>query len=145
MEFKDEYWFLNNMCETPITYKDLTYRNVEAAFQAQKCPDRAEEFVNLKGFEARKLGRKIKPRKDWNDVKESIMLELLEIKFSRRKYKKKLLRTEDEEIIYDNNWKDTFWGRYDGEGENVLGKLIMSIRDELQNSKLAPTEPKDII
>ena len=35
--FRDEYYFLSNFYECSVTYNGLTYKNNEAAFQAQKC------------------------------------------------------------------------------------------------------------
>jgi hypothetical protein len=34
---------------------------------------------------------------------------------------------------FSNHWKDTFWGVYNGVGKNMLGKLLMQVREELQN------------
>ena len=134
MEFRNDFWFLSNMCEVPITYRGLTYKCVESAFQAQKCPDRAEEFVNLRGFEAKRLGKQVKLRQDWSTVKLHLMYKLLRIKFSIPEYRDKLLRTGDVEIVEDNTWRDTYWGRYKGEGENALGKLLMCIRHNIRNN-----------
>ena len=35
--FKGEYFFLSNFYETPVNIEGITYKNSEAAFQAQKC------------------------------------------------------------------------------------------------------------
>ena len=35
--FRNEYYFLSNFYEIPVTYQGITYQNNEAAFQAQKC------------------------------------------------------------------------------------------------------------
>lgn len=133
MKFRDDYWFLSNMYVSPITYKGIKYLCVEGAFQAQKCPERALEFTHLRGFEAKKLGKTVKLRKDWEDVRVPIMLELLEIKFSKPELQKKLIDTGDIELIEDNEWRDTFWGKYHGKGINMLGRLLMIVRDELQD------------
>lgn len=132
MKFRDDYWFLSNMFVSPIEYKGIKYLCVEGAFQAQKCPERASEFTHLRGFEAKKLGKTVKLRKDWGDVRVPIMLELLEIKFSKPELQKKLIATGDLELIEDNEWRDTFWGKCHGKGRNMLGRLLMVVRDELQ-------------
>lgn len=133
MEFRNEFWFLSNMCEVPITYNGLTFKCVESAFQAQKCPDRAEEFVNLKGFEAKRLGKIVKLRENWSSIKLHLMYDLLKIKFANPEYRDKLLRTGNIEIVEDNRWKDTYWGKYNGKGNNALGKLLMCIRNNIRN------------
>ena len=64
--FRGNYYFLSNFYECPVTYNGLTYRNNEAAFQAQKCinlKDR-EQFCNINASEAKKLGRIIHLRKE---------------------------------------------------------------------------------
>lgn len=65
-EFRGKYFFLSNFYEAPVTYKGITYRNNEAAFQAQKVSDfeKQKEFSNLNPSEAKKKGRHIKLRKD---------------------------------------------------------------------------------
>jgi hypothetical protein len=46
----------------------------------------------------------------------------------------RLLNTGDEELVEGNTWNDTFWGctrKTDGawKGNNMLGKLLMEIRE----------------
>ena len=55
------FFFLSNFYECPVTYKQLTYTNNEAAFQAQKCTSDSEkiQFTKLNPTEAKKLGRKV--------------------------------------------------------------------------------------
>ena len=88
MEFRGKYWFLSNSSQYPFDYKigDKIYRFqcVDAAFEASKCPERAEEFVGLLGKEAKALGKTLKKkeiRSDWNDVKLSILKDILREKF----------------------------------------------------------------
>lgn len=46
--------------------------------------------------------------------------------------KDKLLATDNQEIIYDND-NDNYWGKNWGvKSDNVLGKILMTIRDELK-------------
>lgn len=59
------------------------------------------------------------------------MEDLLRLKFSNREVANLLILTGDEELIEGNWWGDKFWGIYNGEGENHLGKLLMKIRGEL--------------
>ena len=44
----------------------------------------------------------------------------------------KLLDTGDAHLEETNTWKDTFWGVCKGEGQNNLGKILMSVREELR-------------
>lgn len=115
------------------------YGSVEAAYQAAKCSaeDSKErrKFVVMSPGEAKKAGKKVKLRPDWNEVKVKVMEYLLEQKFKVPELKEKLIATGNCEIIEENMWGDKFWGmvRVDGKlvGENNLGKLLMKIRERL--------------
>ena len=78
------------------------------------------------------MGRTVKLRADWEDVKEDIMYSLLRNKFSDPTLQEKLIGTGDEPLIYVNTWRDTFWGVYKGSGSNRYGMLLMKVRDELR-------------
>ena len=52
--FRDEFYFLSNFYQAPITYNGLIYQNNEAAFHAQKNILRSAEFINLNPSDAKK-------------------------------------------------------------------------------------------
>lgn len=140
--FDGEYAFLSNFYECNVTYNGLTYKNSEAAFHAQKTLDPVERrrFVSLNPSESKKMGRKIKLRKDWEHVKTNIMYEICFAKFSQNsELKEKLLATGDEYLEEGTYWHDNCWGNcycdkcIDIVGENRLGKILMRIREELKN------------
>ncbi len=132
--FDGEYAFLSNFYETPIFYKDLLYQNSEAAFQAQKCPRRAHEFCVLPPGKAKKLGRKVELRIDWDLVKNAVMHDVVKAKFTQNPdLRKKLIDTGYEELVEGNYWNDKYWGVCNGEGLNMLGKILMVVREELRN------------
>ena len=60
------------------------------------------------------------------------MYRILKIKFSRQPFRNMLLDTGDAYLEETNYWHDTFWGVYNGEGRNHLGRLLMVVRDELK-------------
>ena len=130
-DFRGEYFFLSNFYPSEVTYEGYTYKNNEAAFQAQKDLNRREEFINLNPMMSKIKGKKVKLRDDWNEVKVSIMEEIVKCKFDQNPdIKEKLINTKDKTLIEGNKWNDTFWGMCDGEGENNLGKILMKIREE---------------
>lgn len=60
------------------------------------------------------------------------MESLLRQKFNKNTFLgKRLIETKDIELIEGNTWGDTFWGVCNGRGQNILGKLLMKIRDEI--------------
>ena len=133
--FRGPFKFLSNLYPTPITYKGNTYCCLEAAYQAQKSLDPAiqERFANIRlPYKARGMGQRIKTiRPDWFDIRISIMEELLYIKFSHPQLKEWLQCTGQSKIVECNTWGDTFWGIYNGVGENHLGTLLMKVRGTL--------------
>ena len=129
--FRGRRAFLSNFYESEIVYNGHKYTSVEAAFQAQKEPGKEELFENLSPEKAKALGKKVKLRSDWNEVKDGIMKALLLEKFSIPSLKAELLKIPDEEIQERNTWGDTYWGIVNGEGQNKLGKLLTEVRNEL--------------
>ena len=135
--FRDEHDYLSNFYSCPVEYDGLTYQNTEAAFQAAKCVDRneREKFVSLSPGQAKKLGRKVDLREDWETVKIDVMRDVLKSKFSlNSELREKLIATGDVELIEGNHWNDRFWGVCRGKGQNHLGKLLMELREILKKS-----------
>lgn len=133
-KFRGKYYFLSNFYETPVTWNGLTYLNNEAAFQSAKTFSDRECFTNLDPSSAKKLGRKVQLRSDWENVKDDVMYEICKAKFSQNiELKKRLLSTGNEHLEEGNTWGDKIWGTVNGIGENRLGKILMRIREELRN------------
>lgn len=133
-KFEGEYYFLSNFSEHGFTYpKDHNYyKTNEHFFQAMKVKDQRERqrIIDAKTpSEAKKIGRKVNLRNDWEDIKVNVMKKGLLMKFnSNPAIRRKLLSTGDAELIEGNNWGDTFWGKVNGEGKNMLGKCLMELR-----------------
>lgn len=131
--FVGKYAFLSNFYEVPVQYMGYEFQNNEAAFQGAKCPSRIEEFIELPPNEAKRLGRKVELREDWESIKDSVMYEICLNKFSRHKdLRDKLLATGEAELIEGNYWHDCYWGVCEGKGLNKLGNILMKIRSELK-------------
>ena len=134
--FRGDYAFLSNFQKCRVEFEGDVYSTVEHAFQAAKTFDK-EEREKIRTVSspviAKRLGRKVKLRPNWEDVKCDIMRNLLESKFEDKELKDKLLATGNAELIEGKNHGDRFWGQVNGEGENMLGKLLMEVRDGLCN------------
>lgn len=134
MRFRDEYWFLSNFYPSEVTLDGVTYQTAEAAFQAQKCANPDDRLLfseEPSGRKAKLLGRKVMLRPDWNEARIDEMRRVIHAKFSDPRLAGMLVAT-DGEIVEDNHWHDTFWGRCDGTGENWLGRILMEERDWLR-------------
>lgn len=142
--FRDENYFLSNMYPCIITLGKHTFTCAEAAFQAAKCPERMAEFYNLNGFEAKKLGRTVALRSDWDEVKLKVMHTILRAKFHQHlDLMKKLIHTKSTYLIEGNTWGDTFWGICNGAGKNNLGRLLMWVRHEIKKDILENKKNKE--
>jgi ribA/ribD-fused uncharacterized protein len=70
-------------------------------------------------------------RPKWDDEKADVMLRIIRAKADQHEYvRRKLLETGDRDLIEDS-WRDDFWGwGPNNDGQNMLGKLWMVIRQE---------------
>ena len=110
--FKDDYEFLSNFYPCKITIAGYTFPSVENAYQAMKCANLSDygQFVNIGPAEAKKLGRKVQLRSDWEQIKYNVMRQLLDLKFQDKVLLKMLQDTAPESIIEGNYWHDNYWG-----------------------------------
>jgi ribA/ribD-fused uncharacterized protein len=136
VRFRDQYAFLSNFHPVSIYYQDVFFTSVEHAYQAAKSLNRVdrERIAALETASmAKQAGRHLWPiRADWNLVKLSVMEDLLRLKFSTQniELRRKLAETSPLDIVEDNHWNDTFWGKCNGIGQNHLGQLLMLVRKD---------------
>lgn len=134
--FSGKHRFLSNFYPCNVEFDMVTYPTVEHAYQAAKTMHHAErrliEQAGTPGA-AKRLGKLVTLRKDWKRVKIVVMLELLRKKFASGAIRDQLLATGDTELTEGNTWGDRFWGVCGGIGENMLGKLLMQVREELRS------------
>lgn len=133
--FVGEYRFLSNFFPSPIEVDGLIYPSVEHAFQALKTENLTEREIVRSARtpgQAKKLGRRVTLRPDWDAARIGVMKMLLEKKFSDKVLRAELLATGDSELVEGNYWNDRFWGICRGRGENWLGKLLMEVREEFK-------------
>ena len=72
-------------------------------------------------------------REDWNEVKDRAMYDALMAQVTRHENLNKLLLETGDSILVEHTVNDNYWGDGgDGTGENMLGKLLMVVRDDLR-------------
>jgi len=135
--FKGENRFLSSFWPCEVELDGVTYESVEHAYQAAKTvvPEEREKFryAATAGI-AKRLGRSVTMRDDWDDVKLSVMRDLVTQKFSDPSLRALLDETKGKQLIEGNHWGDVFWGVCKGKGENHLGKILMEVRDADQDN-----------
>jgi hypothetical protein len=131
--FRGEFGFLSNFFESSIWIDNERYRSVEHAYQAAKSDDPVVKRIIREAktpAQAKKLGHANPLIDGWNERRENIMLDLIRKKFENPLLRAMLLATENVELIEGNSWNDTYFGVCRGKGQNVLGKILMQVREE---------------
>ncbi len=133
--FDGKMAFLSNFWLCSFVYDNIYYTSAEAAFQAQKTLDTTERknISKMNPKDAKRAGRKVCLRSDWEEVKRTEMYKIVKAKFMQNKsLADALLSTKDAYLEEGNTWGDTYWGVCNGKGLNWLGKILMQVREELQ-------------
>jgi ribA/ribD-fused uncharacterized protein len=132
--FSGEYRFLSNFHPSPVEMKGIVYPTVEHAFQAAKTLDSVERRriaeLDTPG-KAKRAGRKVELREDWEQIKVKVMHWLVTRKFEDPQLAELLRATGDVQLIEGNYWGDRFWGVCEGQGLNWLGRVLMDVRSKL--------------
>lgn len=136
-EFQGEYRFLSNFWYVDVELDGVVYPTLEHAYQAAKTDDPKKRDIILHKptpGSAKREARWFTRTPGWEQIKVDVMLSLLRKKFSNPKMKERLLATGDKILQEGNDWGDNFWGieKRTGKGKNMLGKLIMTVRDEIR-------------
>ncbi|MEZ4407057.1 MAG: NADAR family protein [Polyangiales bacterium] len=136
----DEYGEFSNFAPYPIRLRGKTWPTTEHFFQAQKfvgVDDAHAEAIRKANTPmlAARMGRdrKKKLRRDWESAKVAVMREALVAKFSQHDALRELLRSTGEATLVEHTDADDYWGDGgDGSGRNMLGRLLMEVRERLR-------------
>lgn len=136
--FTGEYRFLSNFYEGPfpVMWEGFACRTAEHAYQCAKAAQPGvREMIALAATpgQAKRAGRNIELRSDWEEIKLDVMRRVLAVKFeSGTDLADRLLATGDRLLVEGNTWNDRFWGVCKEQGRNWLGHLLMARRAELR-------------
>jgi len=134
----EPYGAFSNFSPHPVALKSRTWPTSEHYFQAQKfAGSDHEEAIRLakSPMVAARMGRtRERPlRTDWEKVKETIMREVLDAKFTQHADLRSLLLSTGEAELVEHTRNDRYWGDGgDGTGKNRLGELLMELRARLR-------------
>ena len=136
--FTGQYEFLSNFYNVNFKFEGRIFHNSEAAYQSGKTWNKEEKnlMATLSPAEAKKMGRRVMLRPDWERIKDEYMYFVCYAKFAQNPdLVKLLLQTGDEELIEGNTWHDNYWGNCtcpkckEIQGKNQLGKTLMKLRE----------------
>ncbi len=139
LRFVGEHHPLSNFYLCKVNIDGREYKTVEHYYQSEKAlnpVDKARIMLAESPAKARRLGRQVKMRSDWDDVKDQIMYKGVKAKFTQNpEARAYLLATGDRYLVEDASFSP-YWGSgHDGMGKNKMGKLLMQIRDELRQER----------
>ncbi len=143
-QFKNEYRWLSNFYPCELSFRGKRYPSVEYAYMSAKSEDKEWKMMcadaTEKQSKIKKKSQHLELVPDWAFIKIEVMRECLNLKFSQEPFKTWLIETGDIHLQEGNTWGDKFWGvdLETGEGENLLGRLIMMIRADLQDRSPKP-------
>lgn len=138
-----EYGFLSNLYRNPIIFEERSFPTSEHAYQYGKFRDKeiadwamAAPKPHLVAIVAHGLFA-FDIVSDWSKIKIERMEKILEVKFTQDKIlMQKLLDTKSAQLI-EKSTMDSFWGcGKKGNGKNMLGKLLMKVREKLRSGEL---------
>ncbi len=136
--FTPAYYPLDNFSAHALSVWGIDFPTAEHAFQWKKFSDNAkdvaEEILNAKSpqqvkeiSDANKLGQS----PNWPEKRIEVMEEILRAKAKQHKDVRDVLEKTGKRLIIENSPVDSFWGiGSDGNGQNMVGKIWMKIRDE---------------
>ena len=136
----DAFGEFSNFATFPVKIGKLTWPTSEHYFQAQKFSDKghAEKIRRATSpMMAARLGRDraVPLRKDWEAVKLGVMRQALQAKFTQHPELKELLLSTGNRRLIESTPNDDYWGDGgDGSGKNMLGRMLMEIRSELNQT-----------
>lgn len=143
----NRYRFLSNFfVGDPIQIYGGSFATGEHLFQALKADDPSNFRTIMRAktpHDAKRYGRTIRLREDWEQVKYDAMMFTIRVKFHRsRPEAQMLLDTGDALLIEGTYWGDDVWGVcltpnrppwLTAPGRNWLGTMLMARRAELRS------------
>jgi len=138
---KDVYGCFSNFAAYSFRINNKVWKTSEHYFQAQKfAGTEHEEELRLVAspMVVARMGRSSQRplRKDWETAKDDIMREALRAKFTQNEELKQILLETGDAYLVEHTKNDSYWGDGgDGSGKNMLGKLLMELREQLKNEE----------
>lgn len=111
------------------------WKTVEHYYQAHKSISKIQQDsirVSNSPHDAKKLGREVELRPDWEFVKYDIMAKAVFAKFDQCHDIRGILLATGDLPIHEDSPYDRVWG-WRNKGQDLLGKILISVRDRLKS------------
>ncbi len=144
------YGVFSNLYPSPVEYEGTLYPTAEHAYQAGKArKQKVREWIlsaptpALAAMAAHGLYTwEVTP--DWAKTKFDRMRQVLRAKFDQHPDLRQILvGTGSARLVESgkvNNSVNRLWGEVNGKGQNMLGLMLMELRDELSTSSKRKTQ-----
>lgn len=131
--FTNKWEFLSNEYKCPVRFEEYTFQSAASlfyAFKALKSKGSFAKFQRLAPLKAKSKAQQL-ISEDWEEHKEEYLETAVRAKFdSNPDLIKKLLKTGNLPLINNVTHLDEWIGVRKGKGENMLGKVLMKLREE---------------
>ena len=133
----DDYGWLSNSAPYPISLEGVMWYTAEHYFQAHKFHNELVQREIRKHRLPQEIAKvvrsaRVRVRADWDAIKLGVMLTAVRTKFTQIPDLKKLLLNTGDAVLVDHD-DDLYWSDGgDGSGRNMLGVVLMEVRDELR-------------
>ncbi len=148
----EENGFLSNWYLSPFIVNGMKFSSVEQYMMYRKAVSFNDDAVASEIMatddvaDIKALGRSVSCYDDnvWSEIRENVVFDALQAKFSQNTYLKQQLLDTGDSILAECAVKDMIWGigismkdpnRFDStkwRGRNLLGKLLMKVRETLR-------------
>jgi len=131
------YFELSNFYQSHLYLDDHVWQTVEHYYMAQKTLDPNEQTKIRNAptaATAKAMGRRVKLRPNWDNIKFDIMFKACYAKFSQNRDLKQLLLDTGERPLHEDTKKDNIWGGgpNNPNGQDLLGKVLVKVRNTLR-------------
>ncbi len=134
----EEYGCFSNFSNYGFTLEGKYWMTSEHYFQAKKFEGTEfEEIIrhleNPMDVAIKGRDKSLPLRNDWEEVKDDIMRKAVFEKFSQNESIKDILLSTKNEVIVEGTSTDYYWGcGTNGSGKNMLGIILMEVRNQLK-------------
>ena len=144
----DEFGVFSNFAHTPVEIDGHTWFTTEHYYQSWKFKG-VDDPASIRAFqriltkkspvEAAKLGRdkSIPRRPEWKAIKDDAMRVAVACKANQHEEMREALLKTGDALIVEKAITDDYWGYGpDGNGKNMLGHVLMEVREALKEGRL---------